>query len=111
MRWIPVWMITIAVIHSALAIVLYSSFYAQFAQRGVWGSVTSNDDRLALWFLAAGAMMFLIGYCFLYMSHVPKLAGVILAGIAVVGGVLLPASGFWLILPPALGILIAKPAT
>jgi uncharacterized membrane protein HdeD (DUF308 family) len=83
----------------------------QFAANGVFASASNDFDRLAIWFLVAGVLMFLIGYLFLFMPHIPKLAGWILGAVAVIGGFLIPASGFWLLLPPTIGIVLAKQNT
>jgi hypothetical protein len=108
MKWISYWMMIIAIIHTGLAIVLFGSAYMMFLRKGVWNTVSTDGDRLALWFLVAGAMMFLMGYLFSQMHSIPKLAGVLLGLIGLVGGLLLPPSGFWLLIPPAIGILLHR---
>jgi len=64
------------------------------------------SHRLALWFILAGLMMFLLGLSFQHMPTKPLSVGLLLLGIAVVGIPLLPRSGFWFLLPPAIAIIV-----
>ena len=108
MKWVSYWMMGIAVVHCVLAVVLYGQAYEQFAVNGVFASASTDYDRLAIWFCVAGVLMFLIGYLFLSMPYIPRLVGLTLAIVGVVGGLLIPASGFWLLLPPAIGIVLTQ---
>lgn len=106
MKWPAYWMMTLAVIHSSLAMVLYGQTYSRFFSDGFFGAVANDLDRLAVWFLVAGGLMFLIGNILLNTEVASRSVGVTLGLIAIAGGLLIPASGFWLILPPALGIAL-----
>ena len=108
MKRIAYWMIGVSVLHTLASIALYGGAYAGFLENGIIAAVADDADRAALWFFASGALMFLIGLCFLHMQTIPKPIGIVLLLVGLVGGILLPKSGFWVLLPPAIGILVSK---
>ena len=108
MKWVSYWVMALAVLHCILAIIVFHTEYRAFVGNGIIAAVADDKDRLALWFFVAGMLFFVIGYLLWFIRPVPRTVGVIFGLIALGGGILLPASGFWLLLPPAVGIILAK---
>jgi Family of unknown function (DUF6463) len=84
-------------------------------REGLWNTVDGVQGRpLAFWFLAAGLQLILLGALTDWIEarrprmQLPRFFGWTLLAFAVGGIVLLPVSGFWLLLPPALGILTRR---
>ncbi|WP_372572306.1 DUF6463 family protein [Ruegeria jejuensis] len=106
MNWVGFWMVGVAGLHTMLGVYLYGGTLAGWLQGGLFNTVQSESDRVALWFLTGGLMMFTIGLCLLNMPTKPRAIGFVLLVIALTGICLLPKSGFWFLLPPAIGIIL-----
>lgn len=99
-----------AAIHVALGVLLFYAPLLDIIQSGVFNSITPHYDRgMVVWFLLFGAVLFLLGQSAQWIIRsgmaLPESVGWGLLLIAVLGGVLLPVSGFWLVLPQALFII------
>ena len=105
MKWAGVWLIVVSIVHLLVAVALYGDHYQRFAEAGILFSATSDADKLALWFAAAAPMMFAIGRCILDLPKPHVSVGVALGFVAIAGALLSPVSGFWFLLPPAVGIV------
>jgi hypothetical protein len=98
----------VAVLHVALGVVTGGARLRALAARG-WSALSgaAAEERLAFWFVAAGLLLAVVGTLADGLAargaRLPTLGGVLLLGVAVGGVVLDPASGFWLLVPPALG--------
>lgn len=108
MKWIGYWLIAVAILHGAVALMLFGATYFEFATSGIWGSVVTESDRLALWFGAAAPMILLLGMCLLNIPRPPRALGLTLGALALLGALLQPVSGFWVLLPPAAGLIISS---
>lgn len=105
MKWIGYWMIVVAALHLAAAFAFYGDSYLSIASDGFWASGSTDATKLAFWFVIASPFMFLVGLLVLNMQSIPFSAGVTLTIIAVTGAIVIPASGFWLVIPPAMAML------
>jgi hypothetical protein len=88
------------------------NLFAEIARDGFVGAVAQDPLRLALfWSACFGLALLLLGSLMrsleLRGQPLPKSFGWQLAALALVGGLSLPASGFWLALPVAWRILRA----
>ncbi|WP_086930878.1 DUF6463 family protein [Agarilytica rhodophyticola] len=110
MKWIGYWLMTVATLHTILAVFLYGTIYTEWLQTGLVGSIQSDAHRLGLWFLVSGFLIFTLGTCLLHIPSPPLSIGILLLLIAFLGLALLPKSGFWFLLPPALAIIFKRPA-
>lgn len=104
MKWIGYWMIVIAALHLAAAFAVYGDSYLSMASDGFWATGSTDTTKLAFWFVIASPFMFLVGLLVLNMQSIPLSAGITLTVIAVAGAIVIPASGFWLVIPPALAM-------
>ncbi len=109
-RWIGRWLLVVAALHVALGVGAGSARLRTLAARG-WSALAGAavEERLAFWFVAAGVLLALVGALAddfeVRRVRLPPLGGVLLLALAALGVVLDPASGFWLLVPPALGWL------
>jgi len=103
-NWIGKWVMFVAICHTTIAIIFFGGIYKEMFAGGLVNSVTSAKSGLAAWFLLFGGLLFLLG---LVLSEIektpqiqmPKSIGITLLVLSGVGIVLMPASGFWLLLP------------
>jgi hypothetical protein len=102
----------VAALHTVFAAVVFEPQWREVARRGVFDSVGTDPMLGAVaWFVLFGALLALLGWSiFLIERHaapaaVPMRAmGVGLLALTLLGIVLMPASGLWLALPPALAL-------
>ena len=113
-RWMGRWFMVVAVLHTALAVVMFKEQWMEIAQSGVVDAVTASATRgKAAWFGLFGVLLCLFGATIDALESVgrpqPLLvsAGTLL--LAVIGIALMPKSGFWFVLPPVVAALIRRP--
>jgi len=99
-------LIAIALLHTAVGLWFGSGPVLAIAREGFLASVDPHRDRqLIFWFLIFGAPMLLIGQLALWMQarglRPPRFLGIELLAVAIGGALLMPISGFWLVLVPA----------
>ena len=104
-RWIGRWLVAVAVLHTGVALALFGNTYRTMWSDGLWGA----GHSAAAWLLLFGILALAAGLAVSAVersgARLPRSLGVALLGLAVLGIVLMPVSGFWLVLPPALARL------
>jgi hypothetical protein len=115
MRWIGRWLMGVGLLHTAVALLLFHGPLLGIARDGFWNAVDGYPGRpLAFWFVYSGFWMLLLGavvdWVELRLGATPRLLGWSLLGMGAAGCILMPVSGFWLALPPAVGILMRHSA-
>ena len=116
-HWIGSWLIATAVLHTGYAAVKHGPALREIAARGFVGSIAGDAQRgLAAWFVLFGGVVLLLGLAVLALEQQPVApmlrpvgAGLLLMGLT--GVALMPASGFWLLFPPALALLLGQAAS
>lgn len=99
-------LIATGIIHNTLGVILGSSSLAAIARSGFFHSVDPHFDRMAIfWFLFAGFGMMMWGQLILSMRAVPRSFAYSLLALCCVGALMMPISGFWLVIPQALYML------
>jgi hypothetical protein len=102
------------VLHTIVAIFIGWKSFVGMLNDGLLNSVGDDTQRsLALWFLVCGVMLILGGgmlhhYIRKAQLPPPRWFAWWMIVLSVLGCVLVPASGFWLFLPQAAIILLAK---
>ena len=112
--WKGLWLLGVAVAHTAFAVVVFQPQLQEIVQRGVFDSVGTDPMRGAVtWFVLFGALFALLGWALLLVERSAALKpaslralGAGLLALTLLGIVLMPASGFWLVLPPALALCL-----
>ena len=116
-RWIGRWLIVVSAIHTVVAVAVFGEVLASIVKRGVFNTVGTDPMTAAtVWFTLFGAMLFIYGLAVDELEKsssrpLPKSVGWSLLGLALVGVTLMPASGFWLVFPPAIVVLAKKAKT
>lgn len=109
------WLLIITgLLHTASGLVSGYPYLISIVQAGVVNAVAPSLERAYLvWFLVAGVGLILSGLLALgYDRPLPASVGWGLLGLSVVGVLLMPTSGFWLLIPQAVYILlVARHAT
>jgi hypothetical protein len=109
-RWIGRALMGIAAVHLAFGLVVFWAKLAEIAARGVFNSVgTDPEIGAVVWFVLFSAPFYLLGLLVDEMEkrgqQLPKTLGWGLLAMAVLGVVLMPDSGFWLVLPVGFALL------
>ena len=103
-------MVAVAVVHTVFGFAMFSGTLAGIVRRGIFNTV--GEDALTgavAWFLLFGFVLFLAGLAIGELETVssrplPRSLGWALLFVILVGVVLMPVSGFWLALPPAVSL-------
>lgn len=109
-RYSPLMMELTAYIHSALGLILAWGTIRTIGSEGFVNTIAGQHDReAAFWFLFAGAMMWLLARFMRWTvvqqrQPLPASLGWHLITISAVGAIMMPISGFWLVL--AQGIIM-----
>jgi hypothetical protein len=109
--WPGVWIVAVGLLHTIFGFAVYSGGWAEMARRGWWNSVDGNlTTEHAFWFTVAGPLTILLGATVLWIERnaglrEPRFVGAALLAFVGVAGILMPVSGFWLFLPPALALV------
>lgn len=107
-NWIGKWVMFVSIGHTAVASIFFGSAYRELAADGFYNSVKSAKTGFAVWFALFGVILFVVGMLISSIEknglQVSKSVGVILLLLTIVGVVLMPVSGFWLMLPAIFAI-------
>jgi len=107
------WLLTITIIHFIYSfVVFHKQFHTILA--APFNAVDGSSDQLvhtAAWFFLFGILMGSCGFAVSALQQaggVPKSIGWSLLVLGIIGVIPMPLSGFWLVFPPAIGILLEK---
>lgn len=112
--WVGRWLVAVSAVHTVFAVAVFGEVLASIVKRGVFNTVGADPMVGAVvWFVLFGAMLFVCGLAVTTVEksssgELPKVIGWSLLVLAIVGVVLMPASGFWLVFPPAIAVLVRK---
>ena len=112
--WIGKWIVAVSIIHTIFAFVVFPEVILQIFLDGVFDSIGVDPLRGAVvWFLLFGFVLFALGLATNIIEEmsngdIPVSIGFSLLFIILLGVVLMPISGFWLALPPALIIIYRR---
>lgn len=102
------------ILHNTIGLFIGWDVLKAIFESGVVNSINNEMDRNAVfWFLFSGFMMMLFGqlitdYIKENTKPISKSLGVYLLLLTVIGCIMMPVSGFWLVLPQALIIIFAS---
>ncbi len=113
-RWIGRWIVGVSVLHTLFGFVVFGPVIVSIGKAGLWNTVGAEPMRAAVaWFMLSGFFMTAIGLAVDAIEHAGqhqslRPVGIVLLLTTVLGIVLMPASGFWLVLPPIVAMLRKK---
>jgi len=113
-RSVGFWLLCTAALHTAVGLGVGWPWVVDIVRDGVVGAVEPEPMRMALfWFLAFGVPVAIVGGLVWELERagrvVPRWLGVALVALGVAGGLAIPASGFWLVVPQGL-VVVARGA-
>lgn len=114
--WKGLWLMSVAAVHTAYALLSFTEPLREMLRRGVFESVGLDPMRGAVvWFVLFGAVFALLGWAVLQLERQASATpaalrplGWGLLVLTLLGIVLMPASGFWLVMPPALALCLQR---
>lgn len=114
-KWIGKTLIIIGIVHSCFGLVVFRGGLAQIVHNNFLGTISLNSNaekETAFWFLMTGFSLILIGALVNWIEGeaigMPTFLPWSLAAITALGVVMMPASGFWLLLIPIAGLYFQK---
>ena len=104
----------VAFIHTVFALVMFADDYRSLYDNGIINSITSVQGHAAVWFFLFGQVLFIVGllvrhYELAVDNKIPLSISLNLLLLTIVGVVLMPDSGFWLVFPVVISMLLSKP--
>jgi hypothetical protein len=110
-NWLGNWIIFVAFAHTAYAIAVFGNDYLSLVEHGIINSISSMRVGLAVWFFLFGYALFIIGLQVRQLElsgikHMPKSTSLNLLLLTIIGVVIMPDSGFWLMFPAIITMLI-----
>lgn len=106
-RWISLWLYGVAALHTLFGVAAFAPQWRIIAQRGLWDTV-QEDAHLAdaVLFVQVGILVYaLAAYCASPGAiWPPRAVDMWLLNPIIQTVIVLPASGYWLLLPPAIAI-------
>ena len=112
--WKGFWLMAVSAVHTVFGVVVFSEPLVRMVRRGVFNTVGEDAMLGAVaWFLLFGFVLFLAGLAIAELENasrrpLPRSLGWALLFVILVGVVLMPVSGFWLALPPAMSLAWGK---
>lgn len=109
--WIGHWLMGVAALHTLFAAVVFGKVLLKIAERGLFNSVGADPMIGAVtWFVLFGVVLALLALAITPLERSGQHAALRKLGFGLLllcglGIVLMPASGFWLAIPPALAML------
>ncbi|NEQ51840.1 MAG: hypothetical protein F6K11_17150 [Leptolyngbya sp. SIO3F4] len=110
--WIGKVLIFIAICHSIVGFIVYRSVLDNIFNDGVFNTIAIGENpnrESAFWFLYTGFMLLLIGGFVDYLERldldIPLVLIIAFSTLTIIGIAVMPVSGFWLLVPPVLGLM------
>jgi hypothetical protein len=114
-NWRGYWLMAVAFIHTAFALIMFADDYRSLYDNGIFNSITSVQGHAAVWFFLFGQVFFIVGLLVRHYEiaagNIPLSISINLFLLTITGVILMPESGFWLMFPAVLSLLITKPST
>lgn len=114
-RWIGRAVMAIGVLHTVVGVSMFRSTLGDVFAEGLVNTVHGQPVReFAFWFVFFGFLGILLGalvdWCEQVPQPLPSFLGFGLLAIAILCVTIMPASGGWLLVPPAVGALLRSRA-
>ena len=111
MAWIGKWLFGVGVIHLSFGLVFMHDTLRLLWSEGLWNTVNGQPVREAVfWFLCTGIVLLIVGVLVNQAERtgltIPRFVTWSFAALVLIGVLVMPISGIWLMIPPAVGMLI-----
>jgi hypothetical protein len=106
-------LVATGIIHNVIGLLMGWEVLLRLAAEGFFNTIDTDLDHSIFWFLFSGFMMMLLGqlmqdYIREHQQPVARYIGYYLLLLTLVGCILMPLSGFWIVLPQAFIIIKAN---
>ena len=113
MAWIGKWLFAVGVIHSLFGIFFMHTTLAVLWSEGLVNTVNGQPPREAVfWFLCTGILLLVVGVLINLVERerraIPRFVVWSFVALTIVGVVVMPISGIWLLIPPAAGMVVRR---
>lgn len=108
LSWVGYWIVAVSLIHTIFALVVFKQGFLDLFANGIFDAV-GNDPNLGAvtWFTFAGFFLLCLGLAIIELEKREIAIPISLFGLLVFctlfGVILMPESGFWLIMPALVG--------
>ncbi len=114
-HWKGLSIMLIAIVHTIFSFVFFTNDFMAIWRQGIYNSINTAQQGLAIWFFIAGMCFFMIGQ-FIWQTEkngntVAKSISIHLLVMTTLGVILLPQSGFWLLFPAIFALLFSRRAS
>lgn len=105
-------LILIGIIHNLFGLAIGIPYLKEIAQAGFFNAVDPHPYRMAItWFLFFGFLFIILGQLALSLDYIPNSVAWSLLTLSLAGVILMPVSGFWLVLALAIYIIFNNSKT
>jgi hypothetical protein len=109
--WIGKWLIFVSIGHTVVGIFLFGDIYKEMISDGLLGTVVSERTAAPAWFLLFGFLLFISSLLIISVEkhdslNIPNSIALSLFILTTLGVILMPMSGFWLVYPAVIGIVL-----
>lgn len=109
--WIGKSIVVIGIIHTVFGLVVFRGIFETLFSEGLFNTVNQQPDReAAFWFLFSGFALLIIGVLVNWIERTlttfPLCISWSFLILTLAGVFIMPISGFWLLLVPAVGLLV-----
>ena len=110
-NWQGHWLIAVAALHTLYAVIVFTADYVSLYDNGIINSITTDHVYGAVWFFLFGQVLFIVGLLLKHFDSlnnrlVPLSVLLNLLLLTVMAIIIMPASGFWLMFPPVISLLV-----
>ncbi len=109
-NWIGYWIMLVALLHTIASFLFFMPAYQEIWQRGIVNAIGRNlMPALGVWFFMFGVVLALLGLCVrsLEQHQAYESARTLAVGLflmSLLGVILMPDSGFWLMFPATIAL-------
>jgi hypothetical protein len=105
------WLIFVSVGHTSVGMILFGDIYIEMISEGLLSSVNSESTAAAAWFLLFGFLLFITSILISVIEKhetlkIPNSIALMLFILTTIGVILMPASGFWLVYPAVIAVVL-----
>lgn len=113
MAWIGKWLFAVGVIHSLFGFLFMRNTLVVLWSEGLLNTVNGQPAREAVfWFLCTGLLLLIVGVLVdraeKHRLAMPPFVTWSFAVLTIIGVVVMPISGIWLLIPPAAGMVFRR---
>jgi hypothetical protein len=110
-NWQGNWIIAVSAGHTLFAVIMFTAEYTSLYNNGIINSLSTDRSAAAVWFFLFGQILFITGLLIKQFNSinnklVPLSVSLNLLLLTVIGITIMPESGFWLMFPPVISLMM-----